>query len=73
MPQIVNFGEFLKTSVTRQVNFNRTKISEKWQNSKILIRRFRYKNDGKKTLKNANIFFKKSEKFVKSKKTREKR
>ena len=40
MPKIVNFGEFLKTwnmrsnSVTRQVNFNRTKISGKCKNWK---------------------------------------
>ena len=40
MPKIVHFGEFLKTwslrsnSVTRQVNFNRTKIGRKCQNWK---------------------------------------
>jgi len=40
MPKIVYFGEFLKTwslrsnSVTGQVNFNRTKIGEKFQNAK---------------------------------------
>ena len=39
MPKMVHFGEFLKTcslrsnSVTRQVNFNMTKISGKCQNS----------------------------------------
>ena len=43
---MVNFGEFLKTlslrsnSVTRQVNFNRTKIGGKCQNSKIQMRYF---------------------------------
>ena len=42
--KMVNFGEFLKTwslrsnSVTRQVNFNRTKIGGKCQNSKIQMR-----------------------------------
>ena len=41
MPKMVHFGEFLKTwslrsnSVTRQVSFNRTKISGTCQNSKI--------------------------------------
>ena len=46
MPEIVNFGDFLKTwnllsnCVTRQVSFNRTKIDEKCQNSKIPIRHF---------------------------------
>ena len=40
MPKIVYFGEFLKTwslrsnSVTGQINFNRTKIGEKFQNAK---------------------------------------
>ena len=46
MPKMVNFDEFLKTwslrsnSVNRQVNFNRTKISKKCQNSKIQIQHF---------------------------------
>ena len=45
MPKmVVNFNEFLKTwslqsnSVTRQINFNKTKIRGKWQNSKIQMR-----------------------------------
>ena len=48
MPNIVYYGEFLKTwswrsnSVTRQVSFNRTKIGGKCQNSKIRIRHFEY-------------------------------
>ena len=43
---MVHFGEFLKTwslrsnSVTRQVSFNKTKIGEKCQNSKIQMRYF---------------------------------
>ena len=43
---MVNFDEFLKiwslrsNSVTRQVNFNWTKIGGKWQNSKIQMRYF---------------------------------
>ena len=36
---MVNFGEFLK-AITRQVNFNMTKIGEKSQNSKIQMRYF---------------------------------
>ena len=46
MPKMVNFGEFLKTwslrsnSVTRQVNFNRTKNGGKCQNSKLEMRHF---------------------------------
>ena len=44
--KMVHFGEFLKTcslrsnSVTRQVSFKRTKISGKYQNSKIQMRHF---------------------------------
>ena len=40
----IQFGEFLKTrslqsnSVTRQVNFDKTKIGGKWQNSKLQMR-----------------------------------
>ena len=46
MLKMVNFGDFLKTwsfqsnSVTRQINFNRTKISGKCQNSKTQMRHF---------------------------------
>mgnify|MGYP006903934288 FL=1 len=46
MPKMVHFGEFLKTwslrsnSVTRQVNFDRTKIGGKYQNSKIQMLHF---------------------------------
>ena len=38
--KILNFGEFLKTCVTRQVNYNRTKIGGKCQISKIQMRQF---------------------------------
>ena len=44
--KMVNFGDFLKTwnfwskSVTRLVNFERTKIGGKYQNCKILMRHF---------------------------------
>ena len=46
MPEMVQFGEFLKTwslrsnRVTRQVSFNRTKIGGKCQNWKIQMRHF---------------------------------
>ena len=46
MPKMVHFGEFLKNwslrsnSVTRQVNFNGTKIGGKYQNSKIQMQHF---------------------------------
>ena len=46
MPKIVHFGEFLRTcslrsnSVTRQVNFNRTKIDGNSQNWTIQMRHF---------------------------------
>ena len=48
MPKMVNLGDLLKTwslrsnSVTRQVKFNRTKIGEKCQNSKIQMRHFEW-------------------------------
>ena len=47
MPKMVHFDEFLKTwslrsnSVTRQVNFHRTKIDNKCQNWKIKMRHFK--------------------------------
>ena len=46
MPKIVHFGEFMKTqslrsnSVSRQVNFERTKIGKKCQNSKSKMSHF---------------------------------
>ena len=46
LPKMVNFGDFWKTrslrsnSVTRQINFNQTKISRKCHNSKIEMRLF---------------------------------
>ena len=66
MPKMVNLDEFLKTwslrsnSVTRQVNFNRTKISKKCQNSKIQIQHFGWVSNT--VLKGYNL--KKSWKFV---------
>ena len=48
MPKMLHFGEFLKAwslrsnSVTRQVNFNWTKISGKYNNLKNQIRHFEY-------------------------------
>ena len=55
MPKTVHFGEFLKiwslqsNSVTRQVNFNTTKIGEKCQKSEIQMQHL----SGQKVIKNA--------------------
>ena len=59
MPKMVHFGEFLKTwslrsnSVTRHVNFNRTKIGGKCQNSKILMRHFGWFSNTVRALQNS--------------------
>ena len=64
MPKLVHFGEFLKiwrlrsNSVTRQINFNRTKIGGKCQNSNASIKiGAMYQNKSLKPPKIANKAF----------------